>query len=92
MAKGRKTGGRKTGTPNKATRTVREAFVEAFAIVDRGPTALAVWGAENPEKFYTLATKLIPTAVEASVTVALLPASERDARAAELLARLHATD
>ena len=92
MAKGRKTGGRKVGTPNKVTRTVREAFTEAFAIVDQGATALAVWGAENPEKFYTLATKLIPSTVEATVTVALLPQAERDKRAAELLARLRAAD
>jgi hypothetical protein len=54
-----KTGGRKKGTPNKATKTVREAWIEAFALVnERIP--LHEWGAANPEKFYPLATKLIP--------------------------------
>ncbi len=61
MAKGRKTGGRQKGTPNKVTATVREAFAEAFALVNQGPTALAEWGKENPDKFYLLASKLIPT-------------------------------
>lgn len=63
MAKGRKTGGRKKGTPNVATRTVREAFVEAFALVNQGPSALAAWGRANPDKFYPLASKLIPVDV-----------------------------
>lgn len=53
--------GRKKGVPNKITRTVREAFVEAFAEVNKGPTALAEWGKGNPDKFYLLASKLIPT-------------------------------
>ena len=54
-----KTGGRKKGTPNKATKTVREAWIEAFALVnERIP--LHEWGAANPEKVYPLATKLIP--------------------------------
>jgi hypothetical protein len=51
--------GRKKGVPNKITRTVREAWVEAFELVnERIP--LHEWGAANPEKFYPLATKLIP--------------------------------
>ena len=53
------TSGRKKGTPNKATRTIREAWIEAFELVnERIP--LHEWGAQNPEKFYPLATKLIP--------------------------------
>lgn len=84
--------GRKKGTPNRLTRTVREAFQEAFDAVNRGPSALATWGAENPDKFYPIAAKLIPATVEATVTVALLPQAERDKRAAELLARLRAAD
>lgn len=51
--------GRRKGTPNKATKTIREAWVEAFNLVnERIP--LHEWGAANPEKFYPLATKLIP--------------------------------
>lgn len=80
MAKGRKTGGRQKGTPNVATRTVREAFVEAFALVNQGPTALGVWGRENPDKFYALSTKLIPTDITSDnkpvAGVVILPASK----------------
>lgn len=80
MAKGRKTGGRKKGTPNVATRTVREAFIEAFALVNQGTTALAAWGRKNPEKFYPLASKLIPQDVtsggEKLAGVVVLPATE----------------
>jgi hypothetical protein len=54
-----KTGGRKRGTPNKATKTIREAWVEAFNLVNQ-QIPLHEWGAANPEKFYPLATKLIP--------------------------------
>ena len=51
--------GRKKGTPNKATKTIREAWIEAFNLVnERIP--LHEWGSQNPEKFYPLATKLIP--------------------------------
>ena len=51
--------GRKKGTPNKATKTIREAWVEAFNLVNQ-QIPLHEWGAANPEKFYPLATKLIP--------------------------------
>ena len=53
------TSGRKKGTPNKATKTIREAWVEAFNLVNQR-IPLHEWGAANPEKFYPLATKLIP--------------------------------
>lgn len=62
--------GRKKGSVNKITRTVREAFTEAFAAVNQGPSALAAWGKANPDKFYPLATKLIPTEVTGSIAVA----------------------
>ena len=54
-----KTGGRAKGTPNKATKTIREAWIEAFNLVNE-QIPLHEWGAQNPEKFYPLATKLIP--------------------------------
>lgn len=62
MAKGRKTGGRKAGTPNKDTKSVREAWLEAFPLVN-AKVPLHEWGAENPDKFYALSTKLIPVDV-----------------------------
>lgn len=51
--------GRAKGTPNKATKTIREAWIEAFNLVNE-QIPLYEWGAQNPEKFYPLATKLIP--------------------------------
>lgn len=74
--------GRKAGTPNKITRTVREAFQEAFAVVNQGPSALSVWGKENPDKFYLLASKLIPTDITSGdkpLGVVLLPRPGDDA-------------
>lgn len=56
--------GRPKGARNKITKTVRDAFREAFDKVNQGASALAVWGKENPDKFYMLAAKLIPQQVE----------------------------
>lgn len=62
MATGKKTGGRKRGTPNKATATVREAFEHAFQMLQEDDRAnLTTWGRANPTEFYRLAAKLIPT-------------------------------
>ena len=41
--------GRKKGTPNKATKTIREAWVEAFNLVNQ-QIPLHEWGAANPTK------------------------------------------
>lgn len=66
MAKGKKTGGRVAGTPNKLTRTVREAFEQAFEIIQGDQDAnLVTWARQNPTDFYRLAAKLIPTDVNA---------------------------
>ncbi len=68
MAKGRKTGGRTIGTPNKLTATVKEAFEVAFAQLQGHPTAnLSTWAGDNPTEFYKLASKLIPAQVNANV-------------------------
>lgn len=62
--------GRPKGVPNKMTRTVRQAFEEAFEQLQADPTqpyALGPWGKKNPDKFYLLSQKLIPTQVAATV-------------------------
>ena len=66
MAKGTKTGGRKKGTPNKVTASIKEAFKEAF---DRrgGVEALLTWAEGEPTEFYKLSARLIPTEVHADV-------------------------
>ena len=55
---GYKSPGRPKGSPNKLTRTVRQAFEEAFELLQADPTkphALGPWGMKNPDKFYLLA-------------------------------------
>ena len=62
MALGKKTGGRKAGTPNKITATVRETFEHAFRILQESKTAnLTSWAEKNPTEFYKLSSKLIPS-------------------------------
>jgi len=54
-----KTGGRKPGSLNKVTASVKGALEEAF---DRlgGVDSLVAWGSENPSDFYKCWSKLIP--------------------------------
>lgn len=59
MAKGRKTGGRQPGTPNKITKSAREAFQLAFEGIGGYPK-LQEWGEANPTEFFKLYARLIP--------------------------------
>lgn len=86
--------GRPKGAVNKLTKTVREAFEDAFTELQKDPAkpyALVPWATKNPDKFYLLAQKLIPTQVQATVDdVTELPPVERAARLAALTAKLAA--
>jgi hypothetical protein len=65
MALGRKTGGREKGTPNKLTKSAKEAFQLAFDQLG-GWERLAKWATEDPDNlkaFYNLYARLIPTDV-----------------------------
>jgi hypothetical protein len=62
-----KTGGRKKGTPNKATTAVKEAFRQAFEDLG-GTQALVTWAMENPTQFYQLYSKLIPSEIDATIS------------------------
>lgn len=66
MATGRKTGGRRKGTPNKTTASVKAAFEEAF---DRmgGVDALVSWAASDPGEFFKLYSKLLPIQLRADL-------------------------
>lgn len=60
--------GRKKGSQNKLTRTVKEAFEAAFnALQDQPGAKLDDWAKGNPTDFYKIASKLIPTDVKATV-------------------------
>lgn len=59
-------GGRAPGQQNKLTKTVKEAFGEAFELLG-GAEALFRWGQTNKTEFYKLASKLIPTEVSMAI-------------------------
>ncbi len=74
MAAGQKTGGRTKGTPNKATKSVKEAI--AFAAEQLGGgERLVSWAQEDPEnetKFWVnIYPKLLPLDVNANVKLAI---------------------
>lgn len=66
-----KTGGRIKGQPNKLTeqmRSVKQTVLEAFHKLQEDPNVkLEVWGKKNPKEFYTIASKLIPTEIQANI-------------------------
>lgn len=65
MPKRIKYGGRKKGSLNKHTKTVKAAFQEAFDLMQAHPGInLFEWGSANPTDFYRLCSKLIPNATE----------------------------
>lgn len=66
---GERRGGRQKGTPNKLTKTVKEAFETAFEEMQGDPAVkLGAWGKANPTEFYKLAARLIPAEINAKVS------------------------
>lgn len=64
----KKTGGRKAGTPNVFSTSVRQSVLDAFHKMQQDPEAnLFAWGKRKPTEFYMIASKLIPTEVTGSV-------------------------
>lgn len=59
MAKGKKTGGRKAGTPNTISHSARQAFQLTFERLG-GVDALHVWAVDNLTEFLRLYARLIP--------------------------------
>lgn len=59
-----KIGGRRRGTPNRLTTTMRDAVMLAYDRIG-GHEAFAAWAAENPTDFYRIAARLIPTEIKA---------------------------
>jgi hypothetical protein len=60
---GPKNGGRKKGTPNKSSASVKAAFLLAFDAAG-GDKALAEWAKANRTEFYKLYAKLLPTEIK----------------------------
>lgn len=65
MALGKKTGGRKRGTPNKLTATVKDSILAAFDEVG-GTAYLVDMAREYPVAFMTLIGKVLPIQAELS--------------------------
>lgn len=60
MAKGKKTGGRKAGVPNKATAAVKEGILLCYSGIG-GDDAFQQWARANPTEFYTkIYVKVLP--------------------------------
>lgn len=70
MAKGQKTGGRKSGTPNKLTSDVREAIQGAF-VKAGGETYLLRVAEDDPRTFCKLLGMTLPKDVNLTATVSL---------------------
>lgn len=69
----KKKGGKVKGTPNKITKTVREAFLYAFNELQKDPKKnLVTWGKRSPTAFYMLASKLIPVELKAEVNATII--------------------
>lgn len=65
MAKGKKTGGRVAGTPNKLSGKAKEALELTFEGIG-GVPAFITWAKEERTEFYKLWGKLVPKDVEVS--------------------------
>ena len=71
MAKGRKTGGRQKGTPNKRTALLKDSILEAAekAGDKEGIVGyLLIQAKENPGPFMALLGKILPTQVTVELT------------------------
>jgi len=60
--------GKKAGTVNKFTKSVKEGILETFKNLQSDKKAnLDNWAKENPTEFYKIASKLIPTEVVGTI-------------------------
>ncbi len=62
-----RTGGRRKGTPNKLTRTIKEAIEASFDQVG-GVDYLVRMAEEQPTAYMTLLGKVLPAQINANVT------------------------
>jgi hypothetical protein len=61
-------GGRKPGSLNRLTRTVKECVLEAFNELQNDPqNKLIAFAKKNPKEFYQIAARLIPTELTGNV-------------------------
>lgn len=63
--KGKKTGGRVKGTPNKLTSSFKEAVQTVYQEIG-GNENFARWARRNETEYYKIAARLIPTEIAGS--------------------------
>ena len=63
MAKGRKTGGRRPGSPNKVTGALKDTILQALANVG-GAEYLQEQATKNPNAFMALVGRVLPLQVK----------------------------
>ena len=79
----KKSGGRKKGTPNKLTKTVKEVVLGTFNDLQKDRNAnLKTWAKENTTEFYKIAAKLIPNELNANATVLIAPITKEELKKA----------
>jgi hypothetical protein len=71
MAKGRKTGGRAKGTPNKVTGDLRAMILGALDAAG-GQKYLQTQARENPQAFLALVGRTLPKEIKAELTAGTL--------------------
>jgi hypothetical protein len=70
--KRKKAGGRQKGTPNKITRTIREAIIQSFDSVG-GANYLQKIAVQEPAAYLQLLAKVLPTQITGADDAALIP-------------------
>lgn len=61
-----KTGGRRKGTPNKVSLSLKQAVLDTFEKLG-GIRHMVAWAKKNPNDFYRLAARLIPPGVPVQI-------------------------
>ncbi len=74
--------GRKEGSVNKLTKTVKERVLEVFNELQSDSEAnLLSWAKTEPTEFYKIAAKLIPSDINAKIegkVITVVPPNKRD--------------
>ena len=62
-----KIGGRKKGTKNLITKSFKELVQKTYEELEETGEGMLEWSMRNKTEFYKIASKLIPTAIEAKI-------------------------
>lgn len=66
-------GSKPVGAVHKTTKLIKEVFAEAFyALQDDPKVNLIAWAKDNPNEFYKLGIRLVPTQVQLNANIAII--------------------